>query len=193
MSRERGSPRLPVMLRWFIRRRLAAFARAYGDDLGYVREILDTDLRAFLALGRIQGFSAYRADLPADVAYAVRLTGTVAEDCGPCTQLMVAFAARDGVDGRVVRAILADDQAALSPDVVLGIRFARAVLARAPDADDHRDRIRERWGPRAVVSAAYGLTSARLYPTLKYALGHGQACRRVVVDGVPAPVARTAA
>jgi hypothetical protein len=181
------------MLRWFIRRRLAAFERTYGYDLGYAREIMDTDLGAFLALGRLQGLSSYRKGVPAAVAYAVKLVGTIAEDCGPCTQLMVAFAARDGVDGRVVRAILAGDEAALSPDIVLAIHFARAVLARDPAADDLRDRIRARWGPRAVVSLAFGLTAARMYPTLKYSLGHGRACSRVLVDGTPAPVARHAA
>jgi hypothetical protein len=35
--------------------------------------------------------------------------------------------------------------------------------------------------------------AARAYPTLKYALGHGHACARIVVDGVAAPVARPAA
>jgi hypothetical protein len=181
------------MLRWFIRRRLAAFERAYGYDLGYAREILDADLGAFLAMARLQGLSEYRKDVPVAVAYAVKLVGTVAEDCGPCTQLMVAYAARDGVDGRVVRAILAGEEAAAGPDVALAMQFARAVLARDPAADDLRDRIRARWGPRAVVALAFGLTAARLYPTLKYSLGHGRACTRVMVDGAPAPVGRLAA
>ena len=181
------------MLRWFIRRRLAAFERTYGYDLGYAREIMDADLGAFLALGRLQGLSTYRKDVPAEVAYAVKLVGTVAEDCGPCTQLMVAFAARDRVDGRIVRAVLAGDEAAAGPDVALAMQFARAVLARDPAADDLRDKVRARWGPRAVVSLAFGLTAARMYPTLKYSLGHGRACSRVLVDGTPAPVAHHAA
>jgi hypothetical protein len=181
------------MLRWFIRRRLAAFEREFGYDLGYAREILDADLGAFLALARMQAMSTYAKDIPTDVACAVKLTGTVTEDCGPCTQLMVAYAARDRVDGRVIRAILAGDEASLSPEVVLAIHFARAVLARDPAADDLRDRIRARWGPRAVVALAFGLTVSRMYPTLKYSLGHGRACSRVLVDGAPAVVAHHAA
>jgi hypothetical protein len=43
------------------------------------------------------------------------------------------------------------------------------------------------------VSLAFGLTAARLYPTLKYALGHGRACTRVTVAGTPAPLHRHAA
>ena len=36
-----------------------------------------------------------------------------------------------------------------------------------------------------VVSLAFAITAARLYPTVKYALGHGKACMRIVVGGTP--------
>ena len=32
---------------------------------------------------------------------------------------------------------------------------------------------------------AFAITAARIYPTVKYALGHGKACMRVVVGGTP--------
>jgi hypothetical protein len=35
------------------------------------------------------------------------------------------------------------------------------------------------------VSLALAITAARIYPTVKYALGHGKACMRVVVGGTP--------
>ena len=43
----------------------------------------------------------------------------------------------------------------------------------------------KRWGTRALVSVAFAITAARLYPTVKYALGHGEACTRVAVGGTP--------
>ena len=43
----------------------------------------------------------------------------------------------------------------------------------------------KRWGRRALVSVAFAITAARIYPTVKYALGHGKACTRVVVGGTP--------
>jgi hypothetical protein len=43
----------------------------------------------------------------------------------------------------------------------------------------------KRWGRRALVSLALAITAARIYPTVKYALGHGKACMRVVVGGTP--------
>ena len=57
-------------------------------------------------------------------------------------------------------------------------------------ADDYRAVIVERWGPRAVVSLAFAITTARIYPTVKYAMGHGKACTRVVIAGSPVAIRR---
>lgn len=173
------------MIKWLIRRRLAAFERTYGYDVSYARDILDADATALLRLARLDGLSRYRRDVPFDVYYAVKLTGTIAEDCGPCTQLVVAMALRDGVAPRTIAAVIGGDAAALGDDVRLGVRFARASLARDPAADELRADVVRRWGPRALVSLAFALAAARLYPTIKYALGHGRACQRVVVAGEP--------
>ena len=43
----------------------------------------------------------------------------------------------------------------------------------------------KRWGRRALVSLAFAIHCARIYPTVKYALGHGKACMRIVVGGTP--------
>ncbi len=169
------------MLKWLIRKRLAAFERTFEYDLSYAREILAADTRAFLKFAKVMGMTSYRKDVPPDVYYAVKLTGTVAEDCGPCTQLVVAMALRDGVAPRTLSTILAGTPE--TPEVVLAVAFAKASLAHAPEADALRDEISRRWGPRALVSLAFALSGARIYPTIKYALGFGKACQKVVVAG----------
>ncbi|MCL4226316.1 MAG: hypothetical protein KJZ91_17780 [Myxococcales bacterium] len=169
------------MLTWYIRRRLAAFERAHGYDLGYARELLATDLRAFLAFARASGLGAYRRDVALAPYVAAKLVAAMAEDCGPCTQLVVTLALADGVEPAILAAILAGDVGALPADVVLAVRFARATLARAPEADLHREEILARWGARGLVSLAFAVVAGRFYPTLKYALGHGRTCQRVRV------------
>jgi hypothetical protein len=175
------------MLKWLIRNRLSAFERRFGYDVTYARELLATDTRAFLHYARVAGLSSYRRDVPADVYYAAKLTAIVAEDCGPCSQLVVAMALGDGVDPRTVAAVVEgndeENDAVLAEPARLGVRFARAVLAHDPAADELREIIARRWGPRAVVSLAFAITASRLFPTLKYALGHGKACQRVDVAG----------
>jgi hypothetical protein len=76
--------------------------------------------------------------------------------------------------------------------VALGVRFAEATLARAADADELREQVVARWGRKALVSLGFAITAARMYPTVKYAMGHGQACMRVSVGGTIVPVRRAA-
>lgn len=181
------------MLSWLIRNRLTAFERTYDYDTTYIREILATDTRAFFALARAGGLSSYRRDVPKDAYYAAKLTATLAQDCGPCTQLIVAMALRERVEPRLVAAVVRGELDALPEAVQLAVRFTRAALERTPEAGALREAIIGRWGPRALVSLAFAMTAAQLYPTLKYALGHGEACRRVEVAGEPVAVLREVA
>jgi len=173
------------MLKWLIHRKLRAFEREHGYDASYMHEVLDTDGGAFLRFARATGLGGYRTDVPADVYYAAALTSSIHADCGPCTQLAVGFALRAGVPAATIAAIVKRDEAAMSQDVALGARFARTVLARNPAVDVCREEVLVRWGPRAVLALAFAVMASQLYPALKYALGHGTACTRVVVAGQP--------
>lgn len=171
------------MLTWFIKNRLAAFERRFDYDMSYARELLAADRSAFFAFAKTNAMSKYRRDVPAHVYYAVKLTGVIAEDCGPCTQLAVSLAIADGVTPRLLTSVIGGELGAMTEEVALGVRFARAVLGHDVEADRERDEIVARWGKRALVSLGFALAMARVYPTLKYALGYGQACSHVVVGG----------
>jgi hypothetical protein len=171
------------MLKWFIRRQLASFEKQYGYDAGYMRHVLDADLGAFLKFARAANVGRYRKDVPKDVYVAAALVGSLTADCGPCTQLGVTMALREGVSGKTLAAVLRGDDAAMTEDVRLGAHFARAVLARDAAADPLREEILRRWGPRAVISLGLALVASQLYPTFKYALGYGHACQRIDVEG----------
>jgi hypothetical protein len=177
------------MLNWIIRNRLSAFQRKYGYDMSAARDILAADRSAFFAFSKVMSIGSYRKDVPAGMYWAVKIVGTVSEDCGSCTQLTVAMALEDGVAAKVISAVLADDEAGMGAEARLGVRFARATLTHAPEADELREEIAKQHGPRASVSLAFALCSARFFPTLKYALGYGKACQRVVVEGKPVVVA----
>jgi hypothetical protein len=181
------------MIKWLLRRQIAAFERSFGYDASYVRDILVASPRGFIALARIQAMRRFRRDIPVDVYYAAKLVAARFEDCGPCTQLVATMAERAGVPAETLRAVLARDESVMSETVALGFHFTEATLAHDPAADPLREEIMRRWGPRALISLAFALASARVFPTIKYALGHGQACARVVVGGKPVAVLRRAA
>jgi hypothetical protein len=177
------------MLKWLLRRRIAAFERHYDYDMSYARDLLAADPRAVLAIARVVPLSRYRRDVPADVYFAAKVTGTLAEDCGPCTQLVVAMGLEAGVPAATLAALVGGQEALLDEPVRLAAQFARAVLAHDSAADALREQLARRFGPRGIVSLGFAITSARIYPTLKYALGHGASCQRVVVAGKPVLVA----
>ena len=181
------------MLTWLFRNRLRAVERTWDYDMSYARALLEADAKAFMAFAKVQGMTRYRKSIPRDAYYAAKIAGTVAEDCGPCTQLIITMGLREGMDPKVLSAIVRGDEASLTEEVRIGMRFARAVIAHASEADELRDQIVARWGAPALASLAFAVTMARVYPTLKYALGYGKACQRVVVAGTPITVLREAA
>jgi hypothetical protein len=178
------------MIRWFLRRWITKFERTWNYDAGYLRDLLDADPRAMMAFGKVAALSSYRKDVPPAACSAAGIVGTLAEDCGPCTQLVIDMAQRNGVDSNILRAIVARDFTAMPFEVALAARFAEATLAHAPEADDLREEVVRRFGKRGLVSLAFAMTASRLYPTLKYALGHGHACTRLTVGGETRPVLR---
>jgi len=178
------------MIRWFMRRWLDKFERTWNYDVSHMREMLDADPRAVMAFGKASGVGNYRKDVPLAAFCAAGIVGTMFEDCGPCTQLVIDMAQREGVDPAILRAVVARDINAMPYDVALAYRFAEASLQHAPEADDLREEVVRRWGKRALISLSFALVASRMYPTLKYALGYGRACTRVTVGGESRPVLR---
>lgn len=178
------------MLRWFLKRRTAAFERTWDYDAAYLHELIDADPTAMLAFGKLQMISRYRKGLPLAAYCGAGIVAVMAEDCGPCTQLGITMAERARVDPVVLRAIVARDYAAMPYEVGLAVRFAEATLRRAPEADDLREEVVRQFGKRGLISLAFAILAARMYPTLKYALGHGRACTRLTIGGETRAVLR---
>jgi len=181
------------VIKWLMNHQLTRFERQWNYDTSYAREMVEADPAAALTFARLMGLHRYRKDVPLEVYYAAAITGTIAEDCGPCAQLAIDMAARAGVAPAILRAIVARDVGAMPQEVALGLCFADATLRHAPERDAIRDDILRRWGKRALLSLTFALLAARLFPTAKYALGHGHACMRLSIGGETRPVALRAA
>lgn len=168
------------------------FERAYSYDANYLRALLAASPGVLLKFSVVTGLVA-RRDAPAAALAAAGIVATLREDCGPCTQIGVDIAVKGGVERKVLRAILAGDEAAMGEAAALAYRFAQASLDRDMEtADPLRDEIVRRWGEKALIAVALTITTARMYPTLKYALGFGKACSKVTVAGEAAPFERPA-
>ena len=173
------------MIKWLLHRMIGRFERQWDYDASYIHEMINIDPRAVWMFQRAAGLGQYRKDAPVEALATAGITAVKNENCGPCTQLAVAMAERAGVDPEALRAVLTENPALMPPNVALAWRFTRATLNHDPLADEYRDAITRMWGARAVVSLTFAIVTARMYPTVKYAMGHGKACTRVVVDGAP--------
>jgi hypothetical protein len=176
------------MLKAFFTRQIDRFERTWNYDASYMRQMLAASPTSFLKFSVITGLVDRKA-APAEALAAAGIAGTLTEDCGPCTQISADMAAAGGVKPDVLRAILSGDEAGMGETAALVWRFARASLARdLMAADPLREEIVRRWGEKGLLAIGLAITTARMYPTLKYALGHGKACSKVVVGGVATPV-----
>src|SRR3974377_2298487 len=123
------------MISWFLRQRIDKFERNWNYDASYIREVLAADPRALMAFSKVQSIASYRKDVPPAAYCAAGIVSVMAEDCGPCTQLTIEMAQREGVDPAVLRAVVARDLTSIPYQVALAVRFAEASLIHAPEAD----------------------------------------------------------
>lgn len=173
------------MLKWLMHLGIGRFERRWNYDASYMHEMVDADPIAAWKFQRAVGLGSYRKAVPAAALAAAAITAVRREDCGPCTQIGVAMAEHAGVDPDVLRAVLTETPELMPPEVALAWRFTRATLDHNPLADEYREEIVRLWGARGLVSLTFAIVTSRMYPTVKYAMGHGKACTRIVVAGAP--------
>ena len=181
------------MRKLIARRMLRGFSKRYGYDTGYVEMVLKESPAAFFKLAPLMKASAHREVVPVETSFAANITGALAEDCGPCTQLCVDMALEAGMAKDQIEAVLRRDVTAMTPAVALGFQFADAIVRRSPDDDKYRNAVRARWGEKGVIDLTMGLQLGRMYPMIKLALGYAKECRRVSVAGHQVDVIKQAA
>jgi hypothetical protein len=172
------------MLGWLVKRRLASFEKEFNYDPQYALDIYQASPKAFFRFSWMSALAAHREEVSKEAWYAAKLVATLAEDCGPCTQLVITMAEREGVSRASLASVLAGNEAGLPPDAALGFKFAKAVLRRdVAEATRLRAEVVSRWGQKGLVSLALTIAASRVFPAVKYALGHGHACTRVSLAG----------
>jgi hypothetical protein len=181
------------MRKFIARRMLRAYSKRYGYDTSYLEMMLEESPRAFFKFASVAKAAAHREAIPVEASFAAKLTGAMAEDCGPCTQLCVDMALEAGMAKDQIEAVLRRDIRAMTPSVKLGFQFAAAVAHRSADDEACREAVRARWGEKGVIDLTMALQIGRLFPMIKLALGYAKECRRVTVAGDQVDVVKQAA
>jgi len=178
------------MIKGLLHGLLRRFEREFDYDATYMHDVTDIWAGAAMRYTALPLMSGMRGPAP-EVWAGAALASVLDGDCGPCAQLVVDGAVKAGVDPQLLRACIQRDFANAGA-AGLGFRFAEAAIQDAPNADALRYDIARAYGPKAVIAASYAAATARAYPVLKRALGHGKACRQLRIAGNPVPVVRTA-
>jgi hypothetical protein len=181
------------MRSWIARRSLRAFAKRYGYDVSYLEMLLNESPAGFFKFAPLMKASAHREAVPIDASFAAKIVGALAEDCGPCTQLVVDMALEAGMAKDQIEAVLRRDPRAMNEATTLGFRFADAVVRRSTNDEEFRDAVKAQWGPKGVIDLTMALQLGRMFPMVKAGLGYAKECRRVTVSGHNVDVVKQAA
>jgi hypothetical protein len=181
------------MRSWIARRSLRAFAKRYGYDVSYLEMLLNQSPAAFFKFAPLMKAAAHREAVPVEASFAAKIVGALAEDCGPCTQLVVDMALEAGMAKDQIEAVLRRDPRAMNEATTLGFRFADAVVRRSADDEEFRDAVKAQWGQKGVIDLTMALQLGRMFPMVKAGLGYAKECRRVTVSGHNVDVVKQAA
>ena len=187
-------PGKAVLNHWLkpvLRGQVSQFEAQFDYDAAYMHEMLDDAPEVFLRFGQLAAMATYRESIPAPVWHAAKITAAISEDCGPCTQLAVTMAANEGVPEDQLNALVCADEGAMNDDVRLGFAYASNVINHSAVAAEYIEAIENRWGRRAIFCLAMAIAVARVFPMVKYGVGHGQTCMRVSVGDLDHPVDRS--
>ncbi|MEQ1752790.1 MAG: carboxymuconolactone decarboxylase family protein [Micropepsaceae bacterium] len=180
------------MNRWLLTKLLMWSEKQLGgvnmDYAYHLRDVMPSQLWRFSMIKTVEG---PRKFTPPGVYHAAGLAAAMVEDCGPCVQIHVNLALKDGVSAETLRALVSRQLAGVPADIALGFRYGDAI-ARGIMADDLRDNIRRQWGEKGLIELAFTIATARFYPAVKRGMGYADTCERVLINDQVTPAGKAA-
>jgi len=155
---------------------------AVGVALDYQRDMAAAAPGSALRLQEIGRLARENPSVPEHVALMAALGATMAEDCGDCVQIYVNLARKAGIDRTILRAALEHRLSDLPADLKLGLCFGRVVAENDPMLLEKGAALEARFGRKALVDLALVIALARVYPTVKRALGHSRTCAQAKIS-----------
>lgn len=170
------------MNRWLLTKLIAWSKTQIGDvDMDYAYHLRDVAPSRLWRFSMIKVVEGGRKHTPAEIYHTAGMAAAMVEDCGPCVQIHVNLALKDGVKGDVLRMLATRKLESVPPQVALAFRYGEAV-AKGEMADEMREQIRNLWGEQGLIELAFTIATARFYPAVKRGMGYAHTCERVVVE-----------
>lgn len=156
---------------------LREFSTRYRYDTGYMERLLGMAPAAYERFAAAMGMSQAGESLPVDARFVAKAATLLGDDCGPCLQLTLQMAVEAGVRRELLGALL-DRPDELPPPLRDVYRHARQVVAGENGDGERIERLRAAFGDQGFGEICVLIAGARLYPTIKRAMGAASSCHR---------------
>ena len=107
------------MFKSILKNQIVKFENQNDYDAGYLHQLLDSSSGLAFRFNFVNLISNFRKHTSIEVMYAAKFGSLMAEDCGPCLQLVVQFAIAEGVDRKLI-----DKMIKRSPDLDKNLSLA---------------------------------------------------------------------
>ena len=150
------------------------FESRWGYDCEYMYRLLELSPEAFEKFENFMPMSYHQGSVPLEVYWVAKLTASREADCGPCLELGVKMALEAGVSGELVNAVARGES--LQGELELVRQYANAVASASGIDEELLRFMKSRYGDVVISELGVAIAAARVYPTIKRAMGLAQSC-----------------
>ena len=151
------------------------FESHYDYDCSYMRRMAETSPKAFEAFVNFLPMGKIGSSVPSDILWTAKIASMLTEDCGSCVQLSIKMAIEAGVEKDLVKKIVLHRNE-LSPEHSLMFKFATSIATNGQDHQELQLAVAQKYGPEQLTELAVAISSTKIYPTIKRALGEFKSC-----------------
>lgn len=159
------------------------FENHYKYDCTYMRELLESSPTGFAKFSNFLPLSSHRENLSVEDYWLAKLSAMQIENCGDCLQLNVRMALEAGVSKSIIQAVLSGGSDL--PDALNDIcEYAKFIASGDAIPPDHGiiDRMKTRYGRGTLLELGLCVATAKVFPTIKRALGYTKSCTLVEIE-----------
>lgn len=147
----------------------------YDYDCNYMRTMRSSSTEGFKKFVEFMPMSQYSKALDINTLWVSKIAAMLTEDCGACVQLNIKMAIEAGVDKELVKTIVTSPDN-LEKNLKLVYAYSKSVALSSPDHNGLFLEIKKVYSQEQITELALAIASAKIYPTLKRALGDFKSC-----------------
>lgn len=156
------------------------FETRYRYDATYLRELLEHSPAAYAKFDHFMALESHREVLDPQTHWVAKLAAMQVEDCGDCLQLNVRMALENNVSRQIIESVLHGGKGL--PDEVRDLYdFAVSVAAHDSAECGLEHRINTRFDKGFLLELGLCIATAKVFPTIKRALGYTKSCSLIEV------------